>query len=120
MKKHEALKLSTFFSLYIAQSIPMSFLSTVIPVIMRQQDFSLTAIGLLQLIKVPWLIKFLWSPFIDRNANTLASYKRWIIGSEVCYAIIILFVSLLDLQTDIILIAILIVASFSSLIYIII
>ncbi|MGL5635890.1 MAG: MFS transporter [Bacteroidales bacterium] len=112
MKKHEALKLSTFFSLYIAQSIPMSFLSTVIPVLMRQQDFSLTAIGLLQLIKVPWLIKFLWSPFIDRNTNTLASYKRWIIGSEICYAVIILFVSLLDLQTDIVLIAILIVASF--------
>lgn len=112
MKRHEALKLSTFFSLYIAQSIPMSFLSTVIPVLMRQQDFSLTAIGLLQLIKVPWLIKFLWSPFIDRNTNSLASYKRWIIGSEICYAIIILFVSLLDLQTDIILIAILIVASF--------
>lgn len=112
MKRHETLKLSTFFSLYIAQSIPMSFLSTVIPVLMRQQEFSLTAIGLLQLIKVPWLIKFLWSPFIDRHTDTLASYKRWIIGSEICYAIIILLVSLLNLQTDIILIAILIIASF--------
>lgn len=112
MKRHETLKLSAFFSLYIAQSIPMSFLSTVIPVLMRQQEFSLTAIGLLQLIKVPWLIKFLWSPFVDRNTNTLGSYKRWIIGSELCYAVIILLVSLLDLQTDIVLIAILIIASF--------
>lgn len=112
MKRHETLKLSTFFSLYIAQSIPMSFLSTVIPVLMRQQEFSLTAIGLLQLIKVPWLIKFLWSPFIDRHTNSLTSYKKWIIGSELCYAVIILLVSLLDLQTDIILIAILIIASF--------
>ncbi|MGL5318783.1 MAG: MFS transporter [Bacteroidales bacterium] len=112
MKRHETLKLTTFFSLYIAQSIPMSFLSTVIPVLMRQQEFSLTAIGLLQLIKVPWLIKFLWSPMVDRHTNSLASYKKWIIGSELCYAVIILLVSLLNLQTDIVLIAILIIASF--------
>ena len=42
--------LSTFFCLYIAQNLPMSFFSTVIPVMMRQEAFSLTAIGMLQLI----------------------------------------------------------------------
>ena len=41
------MKMATFFLLYIAQSVPMSFFSTVIPVIMRQEQFSLASIGLL-------------------------------------------------------------------------
>ena len=60
-------KLLTFFCLYIAQTIPMSFFSTVIPVMMRQENFSLSTIGLLQLIKLPWILKFLWSPLVDRR-----------------------------------------------------
>lgn len=112
MNKHEVAKLSTFFSLYIAQSIPMSFFSTVIPVLMRQESFSLTAIGLLQLIKLPWLVKFIWSPYVDRNTSSLKSYKKWIISSELCYAILILTVSLLDLKTNMVTIAVLILASF--------
>ncbi|MBP8011770.1 MAG: MFS transporter, partial [Parabacteroides sp.] len=64
-------KLVTFFCLYIAQSIPMSFFSTVIPVMMRQENFSLASIGLLQLIKLPWILKFLWSPLVDRNCVTV-------------------------------------------------
>lgn len=53
IQKDKTYNLATFFCLYIAQTIPMSFFSTVIPVMMRQEDFSLSAIGLLQLIKLP-------------------------------------------------------------------
>lgn len=105
-------RLGIFFSLYIAQSIPMSFFSTVIPVLMRQEQFSMTAIALLQLIKVPWLIKFLWSPLVDGNTSSLSSYKKWIFSSELCYAILILSVSFLDIKTDMILVAVLILLSF--------
>ena len=50
IQKDKTYNLATFFCLYIAQTIPMSFFSTVIPVMMRQENFSLSAIGLLQLI----------------------------------------------------------------------
>ncbi|MFI3261298.1 MAG: MFS transporter [Rikenellaceae bacterium] len=113
MDKFEQQKrLGVFFGLYIAQSIPMSFFSTVIPVLMRQENFSMTTITLLQLIKVPWLIKFLWSPLVDRNTGSLGSYKKWIFSSELCYAALIFGVSLLDIKTDMILIAVLILLSF--------
>ena len=105
-------RLGIFFSLYIAQSIPMSFFSTVVPVLMRQEEFSMTTIALLQLIKIPWLIKFLWSPFIDRTTSSLRSYKKWIFSSELCYAILIISVSLLDIKTDMMLVAVLILLSF--------
>ena len=89
-------KLFTLFGLYIAQSIPMSFFSTVVPVIMRQENYSLESIGLLQLIKLPWIFKFLWAPLVDRSAGTPGRYKSWIVSSELFYAIVILSIGFLD------------------------
>src|SRR5665648_184451 len=93
-------KFFVLFSLYIAQSVPMSFFSTVVPVIMRQEHYSLQSIGLLQLIKLPWILKFLWAPLIDRNAGDLKQYRKWIIGSELFYAIVIIAIGVLNLQFD--------------------
>lgn len=104
--------LGTFFALYIAQSIPMSFFSTVLPVIMRQENFSLASIGLLQLIKLPWIFKFLWSPFVDRNCVTTGDYKRWIFSSELIYAALIFIVAFLDFKADFHTILVLIILSF--------
>lgn len=105
-------KFFTFFCLYIAQSIPMSFFSTVLPVIMRQNDFSLETIGALQLLKLPWILKFLWSPAVDRNTHTLTDFKRWIFSSELLYAGIILTISFLDFQVTPYLIIGLVILSF--------
>jgi MFS family permease len=90
----------------------MSFFSTVIPVIMRQENFSLTAIGLLQLIKLPWILKFLWSPIIDRYNVTVSDYKRWIFSSELVYAILIFSVAFLHFSTNFFTILTLVIISF--------
>ena len=112
MQKNKIFNLGTFFCLYIAQTIPMSFFSTVIPVMMRQENFSLSAIGLLQLIKLPWILKFLWSPMVDRHAVTTGDYKRWIFSSELIYAVLIFAVAFLDFKTDFYMIIALIIISF--------
>ena len=112
INKEKTYNLATFFCLYIAQTIPMSFFSTVIPVMMRQENFTLSAIGLLQLIKLPWIVKFLWSPIIDRHTATTGDYKRWIFSSELIYAILIFSVALLDFKTDFYTILTLIIISF--------
>ena len=92
--------LFTFFCLYIAQSLPMTFFSTALQVTMRQASFSLSTIAALQLIKLPWVLKFLWSPMVDRHCNTMKGYRRCIFISEGIYAAIILFVGHLDLHKD--------------------
>lgn len=112
INKEKTYNLATFFCLYIAQTIPMSFFSTVIPVMMRQENFTLSAIGLLQLIKLPWIVKFLWSPIVDRHTTTTGDYKRWIFSSELIYAILIFSVALLDFKTDFYTILTLIIISF--------
>lgn len=93
-------KYSTLFSLYIAQAVPMSFFSTVLPVIMRMENFSMSGIALIQLIKLPWILKFLWAPMVDRNASSYMQYKRWIIASEIFYAACIVAIAFFRLQTD--------------------
>ncbi len=105
-------RLFVFFCLYIAQSIPMSFFSAALPVMMRQTNFSLSAIAMLQIMKLPWLLKFVWSPIVDRTTVSLRDYQRWIMGSELVYAMLILIVGLLDMQQNITLIVILISSSF--------
>lgn len=105
-------KFPTLFSLYIAQSIPMSFFSTVVPVIMRQENFSLESIGLMQLVKLPWILKFLWAPLVDNNAKDRKQLTRWIVLSELFYAFVILSISLFSLQTDFKLIVLLMVVAF--------
>lgn len=93
----------------------MSFFTTVVPVIMRQESYSLESIGLLQLVKIPWILKFLWAPVIDKKANTLLQYKKWILFSELFYAVIILSIGFFSLQTDFTLIVTLvIIAIFAS------
>ena len=107
----KVMNLSTFFFLYIAQTIPMTFFSTALQVMMRQNDFSLSTIALLQIVKIPWVLKFLWSPIVDRHCVTIKDYKRVIIGSELVYALFIGLLSFLEIQTDITLIIALIFLS---------
>ncbi|PLX24427.1 MAG: MFS transporter [Salinivirgaceae bacterium] len=114
MKGQNWHKFPILFSLYIAQSIPMSFFSTVVPVIMRQENYSLESIGLLQLVKLPWILKFLWAPLIDKKANNSNDLKRWIIGSELFYAVIIFTIGFLSLQTDFQMIVILMIIAFTA------
>lgn len=107
-------KYSTLLSLYLAQSIPMSFFSTIVPVIMRQENYSLAMIGLLQLIKLPWIFKFLWAPLVDRYGNSVSNYKRWIFSSEILYALVILSIGFFDLKFDFKLIIALMLIAFTA------
>ncbi|OFX34800.1 MAG: MFS transporter [Bacteroidetes bacterium GWF2_42_66] len=100
MKNRETGKYLTLLNLYLAQSIPMSFFSTVVPVIMRMEHYSLESIGYLQLVKLPWILKFLWAPMIDKTAGTSRKYRRWIIFSELFYAMVISCIGFFSLQTD--------------------
>ena len=90
----------------------MSFFSTVVPVIMRQEQYSLESIGLLQLIKLPWILKFLWAPLVDNSAADRRQVRRWILFSELFYALVILTISMFSLQTDFTLIIMLMILAF--------
>ena len=114
MKPKEGNKYFTLLSLYLAQSIPMSFFSTVVPVIMRMENYSLESIGYLQLIKLPWIVKFLWAPLVDKTSQNSKQYRRWILSSEIFYAVVIFSIGFLNLETDFTLIIALMVIAFTA------
>jgi transporter, major facilitator family protein len=74
---------------------------------MREGQYSLATIGLLNLVRLPWTIKFLWSPFIDRHCVTVGDYKRTIVTTELIYAVALLATGLINVHSEITLVIIL-------------
>jgi len=53
-------------SLYLAQGLPYGFFTQALPVLLRKQGLALPLIGLAQLLMLPWALKFLWAPLVDK------------------------------------------------------
>ncbi len=64
--------------LYFAQGLPFGFFTQAIPVLLRDAGLSLTAISLTSFLYLPWGIKFLWAPAVDR----LGTRRGWILGTQ--------------------------------------
>lgn len=105
------LNLTTFFCLYLARAIPATFIMTALQVTMRQHHIGLATIGLLSLTRLPWSLKFLWAPLIDRHCVTVGDFKRVVIATETVFALAILIVGFLDVATDLHLIVALVLLS---------
>ena len=80
--------------------IAISFFTKIIPVIMRQQNFSLSVIGLMHFLTLPMILKFLWSPTIDRSCTTINDYKRWIYISGFVFAAFIIAIAFFHYSTS--------------------
>ncbi|MBE6257525.1 MAG: MFS transporter [Prevotella sp.] len=109
--KGRGIGLPMFFCLYIAQSIPSSFFATALQVMMREANYSLATIGLLQLVKLPWVVKFLWSPLVDRHCLTGRDFRRCIVVSEIVYAIFIILAGHLNVTDNLYLIIFMVMLS---------
>lgn len=63
-------KITLLIALYFAQGLPFGFFTIVVPVMLRQTQQSLTTINAVGLVlTLPWLLKFLWAPFIDSRGT---------------------------------------------------
>jgi MFS transporter (putative signal transducer) len=52
--------------LYVAQSVIGGVTWSGLPAVMRDQGLPLDSVGLLSLIALPWALKFLWAPMVER------------------------------------------------------
>ncbi len=65
--------------LYMAQAIPSYLFAAAIPPILREQGVSRSAIGMLSLILLPLVLKFLWAPYVDRLRPVARAHRAsWI------------------------------------------
>jgi MFS transporter, PAT family, beta-lactamase induction signal transducer AmpG len=101
MKKVEITKFTLLGSLYVAQFLPFVFFGQALPIYLRQQGASLESIGALGLLSLPWALKFLWSPYIDRIRLThYHSYRSWIIFFQCLLVLNLLICAFLDVRSQ--------------------
>ncbi len=72
-------KLVLLGSLYLSQGLPFGFFTQVLPVLLRAEGLSLPLLGLAQLLTIPWALKFLWAPWIDRVRAPKRGKRRSVI-----------------------------------------
>ncbi len=82
-------------SLYFSQGLPSGFLAHALPTLLREYGVSLEYIGLLKLLALPWFLKFLWAPFVDRTEiSSLGDHRGWILLMQSLLASLLLIISL--------------------------
>jgi MFS transporter (putative signal transducer) len=81
------LVLGLLAGLYAAQSITGSMVQTALPVVLRDAGIPLHTIGYLSALFLPWALKFLWAPLVDR----FGSKRLWILvcqmGLIICFGV---------------------------------
>ena len=89
-------------TLYLTQGLPHGFFAQAMPALLRQQGMSLEAIGLMSLVSLPWVLKFLWAPLLDHyqplkrlSFGRLDGHirKTWIITANAGAAIVLVFIA---------------------------
>ena len=69
-------------ALYLAQGLPYGFFTQALPVLMHDAGYSLVKISATSLLFLPWALKFLWAPYVDRYG----SRKRWLVPLQLAAA----------------------------------
>jgi len=82
--------------LYTAQGLPFGFFTLALPVLLRDAGWSLTAIGFLQFLALPWAIKFLWAPALDHHGTR----KGWLLFFQCAACLMALLLAMVDLHAD--------------------
>jgi MFS transporter (putative signal transducer) len=71
-------------ALYFAQAVPAYLVVTAAVAIMRAQDVSPAAIGLVGLLLLPTMLKFLWAPLVERRLERRPGARRGFIRRTQC------------------------------------
>jgi MFS transporter, PAT family, beta-lactamase induction signal transducer AmpG len=85
-------KLGVVGLLYFIEGSPVSVLWEVLPVYLRVHGTSLRAIGGLRLLEMPFSLKFLWSPLIQRFGDR----RAWVTGAMLIVALVVALMPLVD------------------------
>ncbi|HPI90760.1 MAG TPA: MFS transporter, partial [Spirochaetota bacterium] len=73
-------KFILLFTLYLSQGLPFGFQATALPVFLRSSGVSLADIGFVSALALPWMLKALWAPAVDRYWSARLGRRRtWLL-----------------------------------------
>jgi MFS family permease len=92
-----AQKITLLVALYFAQGLPFGFFTIVLPATLRQAGLPLTTISLVSvLLSLPWLLKFLWAPFVDHCGTR----RAWLLSLQTSALIVAAAITQLPLESS--------------------
>lgn len=78
--RSSARKLGILWTLYFVQGLPFGFQATALPVYLRDAGVSLAGVGLATALSLPWSLKILFAPLVDRyGGHRLGRRRAWIL-----------------------------------------
>lgn len=90
-----------------SSGLPLYLLLNLVPAWLYTEGISIKAIGLLALMQIPYIWKFLWSPLLDRYALPLGRRRGWMAVTQILLLVLIaalgVFSPRIDLQIIIVL-----------------
>ena len=92
------LRLATLAALYVAQGLPWGFVTATLVAYLNAGGLELRSIGDLSVaVMLPWTLKFLWGPVIDRfDGGAMGRRRPWILGAQAAMIITLLSLALVD------------------------
>lgn len=92
-----ATRLWLLLSLYICQGLPTGVFTQALPALLRRYEVPLTVIGLSGLLAIPWALKFLWAPFVERVFSARWGQRRsWILPMQAAALAALLAIAAFD------------------------
>lgn len=77
-------RLALLSVLYFCQGLPGGYLAEALPAIALAQGIDYAAIGLVGLLSLPWMLKLLWAPLVDRWGSVrFGRRKSWMVPALV-------------------------------------
>lgn len=77
--------------LYAASGLPLGVVTKGVPNLYKVHGVDLSALGRLSLVELPWTLKFLWAPLVDRFGDR----RWWAVAMQIAVAALLLYLAAL-------------------------
>lgn len=88
-------------ALYLVQGLPFGFQANALSALLRAQGVSLTHVTLTTALALPWSLKALWAPLVDRHhVASLGRRRSWILPMQGLLVLAMCAAAFTDVQSD--------------------
>lgn len=96
-----AWKIGLLSALYFAQGLPFGFQANALPLYLTELGLTMTEVSLARALALPWALKLLWAPLVDRYGwARFGRRKSWIVPMQLLLAGICVAASLVPLTRE--------------------
>ncbi|MBN8612595.1 MAG: MFS transporter [Deltaproteobacteria bacterium] len=101
MRPDRIARVAFLAALYLVQGLPFGFQANALSALLRDEGVSMTHITLTTALALPWSLKALWAPFVDRHHWSLLGRRRsWILPMQALLALSMIGAAFAPIRPD--------------------